>query len=159
GLRLAEPAARVVLEDYICAVRSLEQRRQSCEREIEELWPSSPWAQTIARLRCLRGVDTLTALGLCAEAGDLRRFRRPAALSGDLGTVPSEHPWGELRRRGPITKAGSPPARRLLVEAANHYRHQPRVAGHLERRQRGADPRAREIGWRAQRRLHSRWLH
>lgn len=159
GLELAEPAARAVLGDYLCAVRSLERRRQACEREIEALWPSSPWAETIARLRCLRGVDTLTALGLCAEAGDLRRFKRPAALAGYFGIVPSEYSSGEMRRRGPITKAGSPHARRLLVEAANHYRHQPRVAGRLERRQRDADPRACEIGWRAQRRLHSRWRH
>jgi transposase len=159
GLELSEAASRVVLGDYICAVRSLEQRREACEREIEKLWPSSPWAQTIARLRCLRGIDTLTALGLCAEAGDLQRFKRPSALTGYFGIAPSEYSSGEMRRRGPITKAGSPHARRLLVEAANHYRHQPRVAGHLERRQRGADPRAREIGWRAQRRLHSRWRH
>jgi transposase len=149
----------VVLGDYVCAVRSLEGRREAAEREIEALWPSSPWAETIARLRCLRGVDTLTALGLCAEAGDLRRFGRPSALTGYFGIVPSEYSSGEMRRRGPITKAGSPHARRLLVEAAAHYRHRPRVAGHLERRQRGVDPRAREIGWRAQRRLHSRWLH
>jgi transposase len=118
GLELAEPAARVVLGDYICAVRSLEQRREATEREISELWPSSPWAETIARLRCLRGVDTLTALGLCAEAGDLRRFRRPSSLTGYFGIVPSEYSSGEMRRRGPITKAGSPHARRLLVEAA-----------------------------------------
>jgi hypothetical protein len=32
------------------------------------------------------------------------------------------------------------------------------VAGLLERRQRGADPRAVQIGWRAQRRLHARWV-
>jgi hypothetical protein len=25
------------------------------------------WAETIARLCCLRGISTLTALGLCAE--------------------------------------------------------------------------------------------
>ena len=46
---------------------------------------------------------------------------------------------------------------RLLVEAAQHYRHQPRVGARLKRRQQGADPRAVQIGWRAQRRLHQRW--
>jgi transposase len=150
-------ASAAVMGDYLSAVVALEQRRSASERSIEELWPESPWAQTIARLRCLRGVSTLTALGLCAEAGDLRRFARPASLVAYFGIVPSEHSSGERRRRGPITKAGSPLARRLLVEAAHHYRHRPAVGAALKRRQHGVDPRAVEIGWRAQRRLHERW--
>jgi transposase len=71
--------------------------------------------------------------------------------------VPSEHSSGEQTRRGPITKAGSSHARRLLVEAAHHYRHPPAISAALERRQRGQDPRACELGWRCQRRLHRQW--
>lgn len=150
-------ASAAVLADYLVAVRSLEQRRGFIEKTIEEGWGASPWAETIARLRCLRGIGTLSALGLCAEAGDLRRFGRPASLVAYFGIVPREHSSGERIRRGSITKAGSPHARRLLIEAAHHYRHRPAVGAALERRQRGADPRAVEIGWRAQRRLHTRW--
>jgi len=157
GIDLEDRASREVLADYLGAVRSLEARRAVAERAIEETWASSPWAETIARLRCLRGIGTLSALGLCAEAGELRRFARPASLVSYFGIVPREHSSGEQVRRGPITKAGSPHARRLLVEAAHHYRHSPAVGAALERRQRGADPRAVEIGWRAQRRLHQRW--
>lgn len=157
GLEFPDGASSAVLADYLSAVVALEQRRSAAERVIEDGWPESPWAETIARLRCLRGINSLTALGLCAEAGDLRRFEHPASLMAYFGIVPSEHSSGEQRRRGPITKAGSPHARRLLVEAAHHYRHRPLVRGSLERRQRGADPRAVEIGWRAQRRLHGRW--
>lgn len=158
GIEFSDGPSRAVLADYLCAVRALEQRRGVTERAIEDGWSESPWAETVARLRCLRGIDTLSALGICAEAGDLRRFGRPASLMSYFGIVPSEYSSGEQRRRGPITKAGSPHARRLLVEAAQHYRHQPRVAGLLERRQRGADPRAVQIGWRAQCRLHERWV-
>jgi hypothetical protein len=32
-------------------------------------------------LRGLRGIDTLTAVGLCAEIGDFERFVRPGQLS------------------------------------------------------------------------------
>ena len=28
---------------------------------------------------CLRGIDTLTAAGLCAEIGDFGRFRHPSS--------------------------------------------------------------------------------
>jgi transposase len=71
--------------------------------------------------------------------------------------VPSERSSGEQTRRGPITKAGSPHARRLLVEAAHHYRHTPAIGMALSRRQDGQDPRACEIAWRAQRRLHHQY--
>jgi transposase len=152
-----DAASRVVLCDYLAAVTALEQRRSGLDQAIRELWPESPWAETIARLRCLRGIDTLTAFGLCTEVGEFRRFQHPAALSAYLGIVPSEHSSGEQTRRGPITKAGSSHARRLLVEAAHHYRHPPAISAALERRQRGQDPRACELGWRCQRRLHRQW--
>jgi transposase len=113
----------------------------------------------IARLRCFRGVDTLSAAGLCAEIGAFARFAKPALLSGFLGVVPSEHTSDTKRRQGSITKAGPPHARRLLVEAAHHYRHPPRIGATLASRQHGHDPRIIEIAWRAQRRLHARWQH
>jgi transposase len=82
-----------------------------------------------ARLCCLRGINTLTALGLCAEIGDWRRFDHPDAIASYVGLVPSEHSSGQTRRLGKITKAGSTHARRLLVEAALHYRLSPSVGG------------------------------
>jgi transposase len=157
-LELGDRPSRAVLDDYRAAVAALEQRRFALDETIAECWAESPWAERIARLRCLRGIDTLTALGLCAEVGDFERFAHPSQLAAYLGIVPSEHSSGESTRRGPITKAGSAFARRLVVEAAQHYRHRPGVGVRLARRQRGQDPRACEIGWRDQRRLHRRWL-
>jgi len=71
--------------------------------------------------------------------------------------VPTEHTSDAKRRQGSITKAGSVHARRLLVEAAHHYRHKPAVGDGLAHRQHAQDPRVIEISWRAQRRLHQRW--
>jgi transposase len=119
----------------------------------------SSHAPVIARLRCFRGIDTLSGAGLCADVGDWRRFAKPALLSGFLGIVPSEHTSDSKRRLGAITKAGPPHARRLLVEAAHHYRHRPAIGATLARRQSGQDPRITQIAWRAQRRLHQRWQH
>jgi len=71
-----------------------------------------------------------------------------------LGLVPSEHSSGESRRLGSITKSGSRHARRLLVEAAWHYRNPPRVGREIERRQQGQPAAAVAVAWSAQRRLH-----
>ena len=152
-------SARATFADYLAAVELLMSRRASLVVALEQQIPESSHASVIARLRCFRGIDTLSAAGLCAEVGQFARFRKPSLLSGFLGVVPSERTSDTKRRQGQITKAGPSHARRLLVEAAHHYRHPPRIGQTLARRQAGQDPRIIEVAWRAQRRLHQRWQH
>lgn len=156
SLRFDDLCSQATFVDYLSGVEMLLARRAALIAALEQVIPDSRHAPTIARLRCFRGIDTLSAAGLCAEVGDWQRFR-PKQLSGFLGIVPTEHTSDTKRRQGSITKAGSVHARRLLVEAAHHYRHQPAVGTAVARRQEGQDPRVIEIAWRAQRRLHQRW--
>ena len=156
-VELPEPGARLTMSDYLGAIEQLAIRRDTLERSIEGLIPSSPWAHTIASLRCLRGIDTLTAVGLCAEIGDFDRFEHPRQLMSYLGLVPAEYSSGETRRQGQLTRTGSRHARRLLIEAAWHYRRPPRLGTVLERRQQHQDPAVIAIAWKAQQRLHHVW--
>jgi transposase len=157
SVRFSDHASQATLADYLHAHDVLIARRDQVESDLAQLALSAPCAHTIARLRCLRGIDTLTALGLCSEIGEFERFDHPDQLSSYLGIVPSEHTTGQQRRLGSITKAGSTHARRLLVEASYHYRRGPVVGEALERRQRGQPPEIIHISWRAQRRLNARW--
>jgi transposase len=154
---LGERGAQATLLDYLGAVDALVIRRDALEATIGELVGDSPWAQTVARLRCLRGIDTLSAVGMCAEVGNFERFKRPGPLMSYLGLVPSENSSGETRRQGAITKSGSRHARRLLVEAAWHYRKAPRLGTTLERRQEAQPAAVIAIAWKAQQRLHRTW--
>ena len=156
-VELDRPAAQATFVDACGAVDALVHRREALEREIVALLPSSPWQTEVARLRCLRGIDTLSAAGLCAEIGDFRRFARPGQLMSYVGLVPSENTTGEQRRLGQITKTGSGHARRLLVEAAWHYRPRPRVGKPLSDRQEGQPAHAVAVSWSAQQRLYRTW--
>jgi transposase len=156
-LEFADRGGQVTLLDYLGAIDALLVRRDTLESAIAGLVPSSPWAQTVARLRCLRGIDTLSAVGLCAEIGDWERFARPGQLMNFLGVVPSENSSGEKRRQGAITKSGSRHARRLLVEAAWHYRRAPAKGIALRRRQEDQPPHVIALSWKAQQRLHRTW--
>jgi transposase len=148
--RTSAAAAQATLLDYLGAIDTLELRRGALEKTIAELVPASPYAQTVARVRCLRGVDTLSAVGLCAEIGD-------GKLMSYIGLVPSENSSGETRRQGAITKTGSQHARRLLVEASWHYRKTPARSITLQRRQDGQPAHIVQISWQAQQRLHRVW--
>lgn len=157
--RFEQPLVDVVFGEYLAHHEVLLARRDRLDRLIVEQSLQGPWGPTVARLRCLRGIDTLTAVGLVAEIGDITAFEHPRRLASYLGLVPSERSSGERRRQGQITKAGSSHARRLLIEAAWHYRRPPRVSLTLKRRQAGQSPAAIDAAWRAQIRLHRRWAH
>jgi transposase len=119
--------------------------------------PSSPWKTQVGVLRCLRGIDTLTAVGLCAEVGDFTRFARAEQLMSYVGLVPAESTTGQQRRLGSITKTGSGHARRLLVEAAWHSRPRSNLGKALTERQADQPPEAIAVSWMAQKRLHRTW--
>jgi len=159
ALHFEDACSQATFVDYLASVELLMGRRTGLISALETQIPDCSHAPVIARLRCFRGIDTLTAAGLCAEIGGFTRFAKPTLLSGFLGVVPSERTSDTKRRQGSITKAGSPHARRLLVEAVHHYRYRPFIGQTLARRQAGQDPRIIEIAWRAQRRLHARWQH
>lgn len=78
-------------------------------------------ATTVEALSRIKGVDTLTAFRLTAEAGSFSRFRSAPAFASRCGLTPSEHSSGESERRGGITGAGNALARTALIESAWHY--------------------------------------
>jgi transposase len=154
---LGQSGAQATLSDYVGAVEALELRRGTLETAIAALVPDTPCAEAVARLRCLRGIDMLSAVGLAVEIGDFERFQRPGQLMAYVGLVPSEHSTGLTRRQGHITKSGSQHARRLLVEASWHYRRPPRLGTTLQRRQQDQSQAVVAIAWKAQQRLHHLW--
>jgi transposase len=143
---------------YVHALDLVDARIGALEQAIAEAAEQGPWRGLVARLRCLRGVDTLTALALAVEIGDFDRFKAAEEFMGFVGLVPAERSSGEQRRQGSITKVGNAHVRRLLVESAWHARRRPTVGYQLARRQRGQDALVVERAWRCQQRLHARWL-
>ena len=101
----------------------------------------------------LRGVKETTAMGVITEVVDFKRFKNPRELMAYLGLIPGERSSGEATRRTGITKTGNMRVRRLLVEAAWHYRHRPCVV----KRKKEQDNEAWMISQKAQKRLHAKY--
>jgi transposase len=155
GLRFAQAAHHIVLEDYIQAVEAARERRDRLTAQIEAMLPGWALAPVVAALQTMRGMALVNAATLIAELGDLSRFGNPRQLMAYLGLVPSEHSSGASVRRGGITKAGNSAARRLLIEASWTYRFP--VSRELLLRQECQSKPIREIAWKAQLRLCARY--
>ena len=86
------------------------------------------------------------------------RFQSARKLMGYCGVFPSEDSSGKRIRRGGITKSGNAHLRRIVVESAWSYRHLPRVGEKLRKRHQGIPAEIIEIAWKAQNRLHKRYM-
>jgi transposase len=147
--RLDDPLAQAALEQMLIHLDGVDRQLARLDGDLEQIAAQDPWRESVAALTRFRGISTRTALGLIAEIGDFRRFAHPRELASWLGITPSEYSSGDQQHRGHITKTGNRHARRLLVEAAWHYRHRPR------RPKAGPEPSDR--AWQAQIRLHRRY--
>lgn len=142
---------------YLRTVDEALARLRAVEDDLRGLLTLAPLQERVQRLRCFRGINDLTALTIAAELGDARRFATAPRTMAFVGLVPSEHSSGSKQARGRITKTGNAHLRRVLVEAAWHYRHRPFVGATLRARQRGAPPEIVARAWTAQQRLHRRY--
>lgn len=158
ALQFEDRASQATFESYLLAIDQLDERLRQIEATLGDLSVTEPYRKPVAWLRCFRGIDTVTAITIVAELHDFRRFRSPRQLMAYLGLVSSEHSSGESQRRGPITKTGNRHVRRLLVEAAWHHRHKPRITGPLKTRREGQPVRVLAISDRAQERLYRKWI-
>jgi len=157
GLRFDHEGDRIALAEYQLAAQAAEQRVQRLTSALTEAVKGWRFAPVVAALRALRGIDTVSAIGLISEIGDISRFSSARQLVSYLGLVPSEHSSGNSIRRGSITKTGNAHARRLLTEAAWSYRFPARMSQQLRQRSAAVDEVIRNHAWKAQLRLCGRF--
>ena len=157
NLNFEHPTQYLVLREYRQAIDEAEARLERLTQQVTDVVATWSMAPVVAAYQALRGVAFLTAVTFVAEIGDVRRFETPRQLMAYLGLVPSERSTGEQTRRGGITKAGNPRARRVLIEGAWTYRYPARLSRSLQIRQERLSKNVRDIAWKAQVRLCARY--
>jgi len=160
-VRFEQAALEAALADYVQEVDHCADRILRLEKAIAEAVEQAPASMraVIEALQALRGVAQTTAATIVSELGALSRFENPRQLMGYSGLVSREHSSGTHIQRGAITKTGNAHLRRVVVEASWAYQHRPNVTGFLLRRQKNLalDEGTKQIAWKAQQRLHSRY--
>ena len=150
-------AQQIVFQESLHAVDEQVDRLVRLEKELLEAasaWRLSPVVQA---LQALRGVQSIVAITIAAELGDLTRFDNPRQLAAFVGLIPCEYSSGDKRRQGGITKTGNGRARRALTEAAWAYRYNAKISPIIQKRNEGLPTTVRAIGWKAQVRLCKRY--
>ncbi|MGG1311587.1 IS110 family transposase [Cohnella laeviribosi] len=149
---------QLTFQEYLYAHRECEERLKRVEAAMVEQALKGTRAEIIQAVQALRGIALTTAITIVAEIGSFRRFRSPAQLLAYLGMVPRKYSSGQTVKRGSLTKTGNRNVRRVFIEAAWSYRHRPAVKGELAKRLENQNPEFQSISWKAQYRLHNKYL-
>src|SRR6478672_7325489 len=157
GLLMPRPAQQIVFQECIHAIDDATERVERLTQAVEDALPGWKWEPVVRALISLRGMQVLSGMTVVAEVGDLSRFEDPRSLMHFFGLTPSEHTSGDKRVLGGITKCGNAHCRRVLTEAAWHYRLKPLVSEAMQKRQEHQSKEVRLIAWKAQQRLHKRF--
>lgn len=157
-LVLPDPVQKLILEDYLQAIDAAEERVNRLEKQMELHLATWSRRSFVEALQGMRGFQLVASMVVTSELGDLARFAHPRHLMAYLGLVPSEDSSGARRRQGAITKSGNSHVRWMLVEVAQHYRMAPKVSKELSRRQEGLSRAVKAVSWKAQNRLHRRYV-
>lgn len=157
GLLMPQPAQQIVFQECIHAIDDATARLERLTQAVEDALAGWKWEPVVRALMSLRGFQTLNAMTILAEAGDLSRFDQARALMHFFGLTPSEHTSSKKRLLGGITKCGNAHCRRVLTEAAWHYRLKPLVSEAMQKRQEHQSKAVRLTAWKAQQRLHKRF--
>ena len=150
-------ALQKTYEAYLRALQETDIRLGVLNQQVQDLSEQEPYRTPVRYLRCLKGIDTLSALTLLVEVVDFQRFLRAPSFMGFTGMVSSEDSSSERIRRGSITKAGNNHIRRVLVEAAWHARHGGKTGKELVERRKGCPSEVVQIAHRAQDRLYRKY--
>jgi transposase len=156
--RFDSPGTAAAFDEAFDTVLATLARCDRLDQAIASTAADPVWAPMVSRLTAVRGIATLTGLGLAVEIGDWDRFTG-ASIGPYLGLVPTESSSGTSRAQGSITKTGNTHARRLLVEAAWHHQRPLRAPSKaLTARRADLSPAVRARAEAADRRLHHRWV-
>jgi transposase len=159
-VQFSQPAQQATLLDYLHEVDHMGERVRRLEEAITEAVKlASPAVREVVKgLQALRGIAEISAVTIVAELGSIGRFEGARQLMGYSGAVPTEDSSGQRTRRGSITKTGNAHLRRIVVEAAWSYRYRPAIGPRLRKRQETVPEPIKEIAWKAQVRLHNRYM-
>lgn len=151
---------RIILDEYLLTYDQLLEKIERYNKEIESFSQEKKYKEDASKLRCFVGIDTITAMSILSEVGDMSRFKTAKHFASFMGLTPSEYSSGNKVQRFSITKAGNSHLRKLLIESA-HCFHRGSITGKskvLKKRQEGNTQKVIAYADKANERLKRRFF-
>jgi len=106
------------LEPLLDLLEAVQRRIRDFDRQAEEV-AAARYPETEA-LRAINGVGPITSLAYVLTIDDPKRFAKSRAVGSYLGLCPRLEMSGNSTPELPISKAGNPYMRRLLIQSAQY---------------------------------------
>lgn len=144
------------LDQLTILLESLDAQIKHYTDEIALIAEENKYRANVEALICYRGIDTLTAMVLVTELGDITRFSNPRSLMSYIGLDVREYSSGGKQTQYGITKLGNKHLRRALVEGVQSCYKRPKVSYTLKRRREKSDPEFSVVANKCMNRLYKK---
>lgn len=145
--------AQLSINQSLTLLSSYDNTIKLLEAEIERLSKEEKFSDQCKVLRAFKGIETLTAMTLIVELGDIRRFDHPKRIVSYCGLDIIEYSSGGKENKYGITKMGNRRMRTALVEACQTITRGNFASKELLKRREGVDNTIIQIAEKCQMRL------
>lgn len=153
------PSLKLNLNLLLSQLEMLESSLKTYNSEIDKLAQLPKYKKKVDSLVCYRGIETLSAMKIITEIGDIRRFDHPRKLMSFLGFDIREYSSGGKERKFGITKFGNKVVRTTLVEATQRCSSSPKVSYKLKHRRKEIPIELTVIADKCMQRLYRKSQH
>jgi transposase len=144
---------RKMFERLLSQLIVLDEEVKNFDILIDEFSSMERYQKRSQALACIKGIDTLSAMTLLTEIGDIKRFPHPKNLVSYMGMDIVEYSSGGKEKKFGITKMGNRKIRTTLVEACQSITLGTSVGKLLRSRRKGVPIEYVKIAERCQNRL------
>lgn len=145
---------KINLTLLLSSLEHLESTLKTYHFEIENLANTQKYKKKVQSLVAYRGIETLTAMKVITELGDIRRFQHPKKLMSYLGFDVCEYSSGGIEKKFGITKMGNTIVRTALVEATQRCYLPPKISYQLKHRRKDTSPILTTVADKCMKRLY-----
>ena len=153
------PLLKFNLKQLVSELKSEEARVSEYDDQIELLSQADTYRETVQALSCFRGINTIAAMGIAAETGDISRFAHPSQYMSYVGLGVREYSSGGKEIKFGITKTGNSHLRCIVVESSQKIYRCPKLSLKVRRRQTRTREEYAEIANNCMKRMNKKGMH
>ena len=153
---LSRPVCQIDIEMLLAQYTSLSESIERLNAVISQVAESGRYKKPKDALNTFRGIDTLSAMTIISEIGDIRRFAHPRQLTSYAGLDVAEYSSGGKERKKGITKTGNKHIRTIVTESCQAASKPPILSKRLKQSRAGQHQDITAIADRCMNRLHKK---